>query len=229
MRYCGIERTAISPKILQIFIVEMSLKFTNLRLQSNPPGANELNLPHSSPDEQWSNQNVDELRRIQRDHSSGNTPLLHWVLHLYPSHTPEVHASRVDSLLPNSWHNSENQTQVGCHFYRQYVLERYRTLPSWVPPDPRPSLSRRSQWYQYELHGQICQLYAGFLGQHQSWICRYLGLVILQDCRWRCHCCQYQNHELAPGEKSIRNMKTKNIGIRKFSSIFNNENIYRYI
>ena len=42
MRYCGTHLIAISKKILQIFIVEMNLKFTNLRLYSNPPGANEL-------------------------------------------------------------------------------------------------------------------------------------------------------------------------------------------
>ena len=30
---------AISHKILKIFIVEISLKFTNLRLELNPPGA----------------------------------------------------------------------------------------------------------------------------------------------------------------------------------------------
>ena len=39
MRCCSIHLIAISQKIL---IVEMSLKFTKLRLQSNLPGANEL-------------------------------------------------------------------------------------------------------------------------------------------------------------------------------------------
>ena len=43
MRCCGIQLIAISQKILKIFIVEMSLKFINLRLQSNPQGANEPN------------------------------------------------------------------------------------------------------------------------------------------------------------------------------------------
>ena len=42
MRCCGFHLIAISRKILKIFIVEMSLKFTNLRLWSNLPGANEL-------------------------------------------------------------------------------------------------------------------------------------------------------------------------------------------
>ena len=38
----GIHLITISQKILNIFIIEISLKFTNLRLKSNPPGANEL-------------------------------------------------------------------------------------------------------------------------------------------------------------------------------------------
>ena len=42
MRCCGIYLIAISQKILQIFIIKMSLKFTNFRLYSNPPGTIEL-------------------------------------------------------------------------------------------------------------------------------------------------------------------------------------------
>ena len=42
--YFGIHLIAISQKILKIFIIEMSLKFTNLILQSNAPGTNELNI-----------------------------------------------------------------------------------------------------------------------------------------------------------------------------------------
>ena len=40
----GIHQIAISQRILKIFIIEMSLKFINLRQQSNAPGANELML-----------------------------------------------------------------------------------------------------------------------------------------------------------------------------------------
>ena len=38
MRCCGIHLIAISHKILEIFIVEMSLKLTNLRLVKSPRG-----------------------------------------------------------------------------------------------------------------------------------------------------------------------------------------------
>ena len=44
MRCFGIHHMAISQKILEMFIVEMSLKFTHLGLYSNPPGANESRL-----------------------------------------------------------------------------------------------------------------------------------------------------------------------------------------
>ena len=40
---CGIPLRAISQKMLKDFILEMSLKITNLRLQLHLPGANELN------------------------------------------------------------------------------------------------------------------------------------------------------------------------------------------
>ena len=42
MRCFGIHLIAISQKILNIFIIKLSLRFINLRLHSNPPGANEL-------------------------------------------------------------------------------------------------------------------------------------------------------------------------------------------
>ena len=42
MRCWGIHLIGISHKTLKLFIAEMSLKFPNLRLQSNPPGGNEL-------------------------------------------------------------------------------------------------------------------------------------------------------------------------------------------
>ena len=55
MRCWGIHLIGISQKTLKLFIAEMSLKFPNLRLQSNPPGANELmalcETTHDNPSE----------------------------------------------------------------------------------------------------------------------------------------------------------------------------------
>ena len=48
VKCCGIQFIAISQKILEMFIVEMSLKFTHLRLFSNPQGTNELSPYRSS-------------------------------------------------------------------------------------------------------------------------------------------------------------------------------------
>ena len=65
MKCCCIHLIAISQKILKIFIVEMSLKFTNLRLQSNPPGANDLNLPKYQPRLQWTRPLQSQLWSVQ--------------------------------------------------------------------------------------------------------------------------------------------------------------------
>ena len=62
MRCCVLNLIAILQKILKIFFIEMSLKFTDLKLWSNLPEANELKVvpvPLWQPWRTWENRSGD--------------------------------------------------------------------------------------------------------------------------------------------------------------------------
>ena len=44
MRYCGIHLSAVSQEIINIYILDMSLKITNLNVQLHLPGVNEFKI-----------------------------------------------------------------------------------------------------------------------------------------------------------------------------------------